>query len=483
MEEISTTGLNLLYSLSKSLTTENEPQKIVQIVSNVLKDYFELKNLDIILFDKQTKTFKDLTKSWVLIDEKTQNEYLENIYRPLAKNKRACFILNNKILDLGITKTGFNQSLKKSIKSKENIVYLPLNNVDEVFGFIQIELTNLKADYDLLLSLKIASYQISSVIINLKLSEKMQKNMQFQKSMKDIAKLIENQYELAYIIPLIGEMIDRFVSEHLIYIFLKNSKGYSLIWPNACNDKIILGMLKQINTKTDYILSPNKKTGAFPLISENTLLGAVVAHSNIDKLIEKDVEYISQLSKQSSTTIQRANVYAEILKHATLDALTGLNNRRQFESRLKQEVQASKRKNKPLCCFMIDVDYFKKVNDTYGHIAGDCILKGLAKVIKTQLREYDIASRYGGEEFAILLPFTNIEEANFVAQRLRKAVEKTSFDISEAKAETKSLNITISVGISSYNPKKDSPQSLYKNADSALYKAKEHGRNKVIIYE
>ena len=192
---------------------------------------------------------------------------------------------------------------------------------------------------------------------------------------------------------------------------------------------------------------------------------------------------MQQLSNQSSITIQRANIYAETLKHATLDALTGLNNRRQFDVRLGQEVSTAKRKKKPLCCIMVDIDYFKKVNDTYGHIAGDCVLKQVGQIIQEVLREYDIPSRYGGEEFSILLPYTTIQETFAVAQRLRKTIEEKEMDISEARVPNiKTIKVTASFGISEYvNTIKD-PQELYKMADNALYEAKERGRNRVIVY-
>ena len=113
----------------------------------------------------------------------------------------------------------------------------------------------------------------------------------------------------------------------------------------------------------------------------------------------------------------------------------------------------------------------------------DCVLKDIAKIIKAELREYDIASRYVGEEFAILLPYTRIEEAFAVAQRLRHAVETTSIDITDEKGDCNlTVKITVSIGVYEYN-KEDTPQELYKKADNALYEAKTHGRNKVFMYQ
>ena len=182
--------------------------------------------------------------------------------------------------------------------------------------------------------------------------------------------------------------------------------------------------------------------------------------------------------------MERAKSYIEVLEYATLDALTGYNNRHQFEKRLKETIAAAKRQNQPLCCIMSDIDYFKKVNDTYGHAVGDCVLKTVAKTIKKELRESDIPSRYGGEEFIFLLPHTNLSEAEIVAQRLKNAVENKKINIEEYNIkDIKEISVTISIGVSQYNKTDKDPQMLYKKADSALYEAKETGRNKVVIYE
>ena len=118
------------------------------------------------------------------------------------------------------------------------------------------------------------------------------------------------------------------------------------------------------------------------------------------------------------------------------------------------------------------------MNDTYGHAAGDFVLKNVANVISREVREYDIASRYGGEEFCILLPDTNIEEAEFVAQRLRAAVEKTDIDVPDLGV----LNVTISVGVSKFEKTYENPEILHQKADIALYEAKRAGRNRVVVY-
>ncbi len=330
--------------------------------------------------------------------------------------------------------------------------------------------------------LNVTSPFISLKVQNIILSEKMQKNINFHETMKNIAKIIETQYELSYIIPIIGEMIDKFFADYLIYIFIKdeNTGVNALAWPSACSDKKILNMIPNFENK---IFTNDKKILALPLRSEGKDVGILVAKSTNEEISEKDVDYLTQLSAQIATTINRANVYAEILKHATLDALTGFYNRRQLEERIKQEVSNAKRQKAPLCGIMTDVDFFKGVNDTYGHAVGDLVLKTIAKIIRGQLREYDIAGRYGGEEFSILLPFTKIEEAQMVAERLRQSIENKVIDISKVNTESdvKTIQVTISLGI--YEMKEeDNDEDLLKKADKALYQAKNTGRNKVVTH-
>lgn len=476
--------LDLLANISKVLTENFEPTDIVNCLNNIFHKFINLNKLEIYVYDDNTKTLRDFSRSWIIIDDLNKNIYPGKLYSILAQFSQCDFVVNEKKIKLG----KFLKLKELNIVTDNNTIFFPLMKKNKPYGIIKL---NFLTDISKILTLNffkalsIAAYQISLKIQNTILAEQMQVNIDFHDAMKNIAKIIETQYELNYIIPLIGEMVDRFISEHLIYIFLKNEEDscFNLVWPKACRDKRIMSIVSKITAKSKYILTDEGRIGIFPLVGEKSLLGCVVAHSNVDKLNKKEIDYLEQLTKQSSITIHRANVYAEVLQHATLDALTGLNNRRQFEIRLNQEVATAKRQEKPLCAMMLDVDFFKNVNDTYGHVVGDCVLKDIAKIIKAELREYDIASRYGGEEFAILLPYTRIEEAFAVAQRLRHAVETTSIDITDEKGDCNlTVKITVSIGVYEYN-KEDTPQELYKKADNALYEAKTHGRNKVFMYQ
>ena len=353
-----------------------------------------------------------------------------------------------------------------ALKSDENNIIFPLVSNGQVFGLINMQSGENAFAEDFFIVLNIASKLISGGIANYILNEQMEMSLNFYRAMKDIAKIIESQYELSYIIPLIGEMIDRFTAQHLIYIFLYSDDKYTLVWPKACKDENIFNLLKKADASSGYLISESRKSGVFPLVNEDKIIGAIAVSGCFEKLMPKEIDYLEQLSRQAGLTIQRANMYADILKYASIDALTGLNNRRQFEIRIKQEVSNSRRNNLPLCCIMLDADYFKKVNDTYGHSAGDCVLKKTAEIIMREKREYDFACRFGGEEFFIILPQTKPEEALKAAERLRRAVEEEKIDIKEAHAGADYISITASFGICSFE-ENDDAEALIQKADKA----------------
>jgi diguanylate cyclase (GGDEF)-like protein len=175
--------------------------------------------------------------------------------------------------------------------------------------------------------------------------------------------------------------------------------------------------------------------------------------------------------------LKRSN---EMLKElSNTDPLTQLFNRRYMMEVLDREIQRTARKGSPLSVLLMDIDHFKKVNDTYGHQLGDVVLVDLANIIKKHLRTYDVAARYGGEEFVAILPETPLNEAVAVAERIRIGTQKTVFP---DKLQT--LKITVSVGVATYPmPGLDSVDDLIRIADEGLYRAKAEGRNRVITLQ
>jgi len=193
----------------------------------------------------------------------------------------------------------------------------------------------------------------------------------------------------------------------------------------------------------------------------------------------------SSLSRSINTTLERFRLNREInmamtkmAEMSTTDELTGLYNRRYFTEALEREIARAKRYGTSLVMCMMDLDYFKRVNDAYGHTAGDMVLAEIGNILKDCIRKSDLACRYGGEEFAVILPDTDVKKAKAVCERFRKIVAGHPF-----KHNLSQFNITISMGITSYNSFMDqSPIEILELADKALYQAKEAGRNQLVEY-
>ena len=163
-------------------------------------------------------------------------------------------------------------------------------------------------------------------------------------------------------------------------------------------------------------------------------------------------------------------------KLATIDGLTELYNHRYFQETLKNQIEISKRYGQPFSLIIIDIDYFKKFNDQYGHQAGDAVLKQVAQTLKKNSRTTDFVCRYGGEEMSIILPNTTAEEALYNAKRINKAVAEKEFQLNANETG----KVTISVGVATFPDNAESAQDLIEHADKGLYYAKEHGRNQVV---
>ena len=183
----------------------------------------------------------------------------------------------------------------------------------------------------------------------------------------------------------------------------------------------------------------------------------------------------TQVRKKRYTERLRDNVQMSI-EMAITDALTGLYNRRYMESHVGTLVEQATTRGKPLTVLVMDIDYFKSINDTYGHDAGDDVLREFAIRIRKSIRGIDLACRYGGEEFVVVMPETDLGVATMVAERLRRRIASETFPIQQG---ARGIEVTISIGIAALGCD-DTPASVIKRADQALYRAKRDGRNRVV---
>src|SRR5471032_1241634 len=214
------------------------------------------------------------------------------------------------------------------------------------------------------------------------------------------------------------------------------------------NERLVRGLEIGVN---DYLIRP---------IDKNEMLARVR----------------TQIKKKRYTERLRDNANKSI-EMAITDALTGLNNRRYMETHLQSLVEQAAARGKRLAALILDIDYFKSVNDTHGHDAGDDVLREFSTRIRKSIRNIDLACRYGGEEFVIVMPETDMAVASMVAERLRRRIASEPFMIQQGAA---SLEVTISIGIAALGGLGDNAAAILKRADLALYRAKRDGRNRVV---
>ena len=219
---------------------------------------------------------------------------------------------------------------------------------------------------------------------------------------------------------------------------------------------------------------------ALPLAIEGEIIGCIFVHSEQPNAFDaQHLQFFSVIGYQMAATLKQFQRFSSVKKEAIYDTLTGLVNRRYFEERLSIETQKAFPASSDLSVIMVDIDHFKKVNDTYGHAGGDEVLREIASLLKNSVRKQeDMVARYGGEEFVLVLPEVSLEVASTIAERIRRSVENTPIDIGETQA-----HLTISLGVSSFpTHRATSKEELVKMADLALYDAKRGGRNRVCIF-
>ncbi|MGC8845917.1 MAG: GGDEF domain-containing protein [Candidatus Hydrogenedens sp.] len=260
-------------------------------------------------------------------------------------------------------------------------------------------------------------------------------------------------------------------------------KGYGEIEKTKL---VVHGLLKNLETHVQNLLDDatiygsNLDEHASQLKKAETL----ATIQQVERLLLQEVEtmknstnrYQQQLDDAQKKLKEQEQVLEKLSRDANTDFLTQVNNRAAFDKRLNEEFTRYKRYGHTFSIILMDLDHFKDVNDTYGHLAGDRVLRAVASLLNDEKRASDFLARYGGEEFALILPGIDANSALVVADKLRKKVETTTF-----RYENYSIHTSLSAGITTVLPEDQTPTDVLKRADDATYEAKNKGRNQVII--
>lgn len=215
-----------------------------------------------------------------------------------------------------------------------------------------------------------------------------------------------------------------------------------------------------------------------PLLLREVIIGEIILcnRTGHEGFTEEDEDVLLNFSFHAAFALEKARLHQEVRQLATIDGLTGLYNHRAFQERIETEIDRARRFGSKVSLLMMDIDFFKKLNDTYGHSTGDEVLRRIGCKIVDNIRNIDFAARYGGEEFAVVLPDTPVEGARVTAERIRESVRDYRINLGE-----KLISVTVSIGVATFPDNASSRVELIEKADAALYKAKKEGRDRVCI--
>ena len=264
----------------------------------------------------------------------------------------------------------------------------------------------------------------------------------------------------------------KIAKEDALVKFLETEKRAMNLWEienNFPNETKIISTLRRLHVEVIVPLLANDKLTGFIVLDEK---------KSGKGYSPQDMEVLNAIATNAAIALQNANLYQE----AITDGLTGLYHHKYYQFRIKEELARSHRFHFPLSVIMIDIDYFKKINDIHGHQIGDDVLKELAKLIKKNVRLFDVVARYGGEEFSLLLPAMGEENMAKHFQKVTKVAKRLRQEVAKTKFSAKKIDLTISLGVAVFDGRDPdmTTAKLIKEADAQLYKAKEAGRNRVL---
>ncbi|MCP4136822.1 MAG: sensor domain-containing diguanylate cyclase [bacterium] len=365
-------------------------------------------------------------------------------------------------------------------------VYENTNTPEEEISFLEKRVQDLEKEQDRLKEVEEQNNKLKILIdINTYIISSLQKEEILKRILNRVKKLLKcDSSSLLLVDEEINRLKFAFVSQKeeeqvLKFTSLRKGEGVAgTVWANGVpiiinnpqNDPRFTDKVdRRANTRTNSLM-------AAPLTVDGKVIGVVEAINRTEGYFSQfDLQILQYIATQSAIAIHNADLYDMAIK----DGMTKLFIHKHFKEKLYEEWNRAKRLSHTLSLLMLDIDHFKSFNDTHGHQAGDAILKEVARIIRENCRSIDIPCRYGGEEFAIILPGTSKKEAIIAAERIRKIIEAL-----EMKYENSSLHITISAGIATIPelaPK--GAEELITMADRALYSSKESGRNRTTFYD
>ncbi|MBZ5706705.1 MAG: sensor domain-containing diguanylate cyclase [Acidobacteriia bacterium] len=480
----------ILYDASQAVLSTFDLDEVLQQILMIARDYFHLQNVAILMLDKETQELHVRSQiGWDDGNDKVRLPIGAGLTGVAAKQKRPIYAPD----------VSQDARYVTSTRTTRSELAVPLMVREEVVGVLDCQSENLDHfDKDTIDLLTLFSTQASMALQNARLyslerhrasqleainaiAQQMTAVLGLKELLSKVCLLIQETFHVSHVFVLLKEEEDLVLRAHYGNLTPRFPEGGRLpagvgLWGRALATGMPL-IENDASHASDYIAF-YVETGArmcIPLVSFGQTLGVLVLDSaQAGAFNDQDTQPLESVADIFATAIQNAHYVERVKQLAYLDGLTGIFNRRFFELRIAEEIERAKRFEAGMAVIMVDIDQFKRLNDEFGHLLGDEVLRQVSSLFHQQLRKFDVVCRYGGEEFAILLAQTNPQHALAVAEKLRRLVESWQFPGVPRP-------VTISAGVATYPEHGSTRDELVKASDAGLYAAKQAGRNRVTL--
>jgi diguanylate cyclase (GGDEF)-like protein len=480
----------ILYDASQAVLSTVDLDEVLQQILRIARDYFHLQNVAILMLDKESQELH--VRSQVGWDEGSDRVRLKvgsGLTGAAAKQKRPIYAPD-------VTQ---DSRYMPSTRTTCSELAIPLMVRDEVVGVLDCQSENLNHfDKETIDLLTLFSTQASMALQNARLyslerrrasqleainaiAQQMTAVLGLKELLSKVCLLIQEAFHVSQVSVLLKEeeeLMLRAHHGHLTPCFPEEGKPPldSGLWGRvlATGKTLIENDVRQ-GADQIALYSETRARMCIPLVSFGQTLGVLALDSaQAGAFHASDTQSLESVADICATAIQNAHYVERVKQLAYIDGLTGIFNRRFFEMRIAEEIERARRFGAGMAVIMVDIDHFKRLNDEFGHLLGDEVLRQVSSLFHQQLRKFDVVCRYGGEEFAILLSQTNPQHALTVADKLRRMAEAWQFPGVPRP-------VTISAGAATYPEHGTSRDELVKAADAGLYAAKQAGRNRVSL--
>lgn len=477
----------ILYDASQAVLSTFDLDEVLQRILTIAKDYFHLQNVAILLLDRNEQLYVRSQMGWDEGQDRIRLPLGTGITGAAAQKKRPVYAPD-------VTKD--SRYIRSAVKTRSELA-IPLMVRDVVVGVLDLQSENLDYfDSETIDLLTLFSTQASMALKNARLySLERRRALQLQvinaiaqqttavlelkELLAKVCPLIHEAFQVSQVSVLLRDEGDLVLRASFGNLTSKVPEGGRLpadagIWGRTAAAAKTLIETAGIDAPDDARLHSESATSmCIPLVSFGQTLGVLVLDStDPDAFTSNDTQPLESVADICATAIQNAYYVDRVKQLAYLDGLTGIFNRRFFELRIAEEIERAKRFGGGMAVIMIDIDQFKRLNDEFGHLLGDEVLRQVSSIFHQQLRKIDVVCRYGGEEFAILLSQTNPQHALAVAEKLRRLIAGWQFP-------GVARQVTISAGAANFPENGLTRDDLVKAADAGLYAAKQSGRNRV----